>query len=466
MRQSRQPDGRRGVGHVIDAIVVASQGAGAPGAVIREFESGIGRVLGRGAVARLLRGRVLGDGQTLSVDPCGTWVGAIPGVAAVLEVRGLAGEPDDWDVQFLGQAAGLASLVLDAEQYRGQVTRGRGPRPKVTGLIGRSRSMQHLRERIVRVARTDAPILISGESGVGKEVVARLVHTWSRRSAGPFVAVNCASIVESLFEAEVFGIEDRAATGVRGRRGKFELADGGTLFLDEVGDLPALAQAKLLRVLQDFMVERVGGNDPVKVDVRILAATNRDLAEMVGRGSFRLDLYHRLNGIEVAVPPLRAHAEDLGELVEHVLRGGRRDGSLRVSATALAALREYHWPGNVRELERVIERAAALCDDDEIGIEHLPVAVTSRFRQVVEPAVVARDSARGFLVRYARTVFEQCGGNKREACRILDVSYHTLKAYLDASGPSSGNPGATPSVADFVPESFSAVAVRGEAREG
>ena len=375
----------------------------------------------------------------------------------VLEARGVAGGPDEWERQFLEHSARLAGLVLEAEQYRGQVARARHGRAHAVGLIGRSVAMQRLRERIVRVARTDAPVLVSGESGVGKELVARLVHLWSRRSAGPFVAVNCASIVESLFEAEVFGIEDRAATGVRGRRGKFELADGGTLFLDEIGDLPPLAQAKLLRVLQDFLVERVGGSDAVKVDVRIVAATNRDVGEMVERGVFRLDLFHRLNGIEVAVPPLRAHADDLSDLIEHLLLRQRREGAVGVSPAALAALREYHWPGNVRELERVVERAVALCDGDEVDLEHLPPVVTTRFREMLEPAVVARDSARAFLVRYARTVFEQCGRNKREACRILDVSYHTLKTYLDAAGVVSPAPGADlPFVGDFVPESLSA----------
>ena len=397
----------------------------------------------------------------------GSWTVAVPGLP-----RGARGARcarvflTDWERQFLEHVRGSRDWCSMPIRYRAQVARARPARVHAVGLIGGSAPMHRLRERIIRVARTDAPVLVSGESGVGKELVARLVHLWSRRSAGPFVAVNCASIVESLFEAEVFGIEDRAATGVRGRRGKFELADGGTLFLDEIGNLPAAAQAKLLRVLQDFLVERVGGHDAVKVDVRIVAATNRDVGEMIERGAFRLDLFHRLNGIEVAVPPLRAHAEDLGDLVEHLLLRQRRDGAVGVSSAALAALREYHWPGNVRELERVIERAVALCDGDELDLEHLPPVVTTRFREMLEPAVVARDSARAFLVRYARTVFEQSGRNKRETCRILDVSYHTLKNYLDAAGIPNQPPGVNLPVGDFVPESLSACRFRADGREG
>ncbi|MBL8140522.1 MAG: sigma-54-dependent Fis family transcriptional regulator [Acidobacteria bacterium] len=469
-RRPRRMDERRGIGWVVEAVAGAAHPPPRPGQVMCAFEEAVAGVLGDAVTARLHRGRTLGAGRRFARDADGAWVAAVPGVPAVLEIGRVDRPPDDWEQQFLLQAAMLATLVLDTDLYRGQLARPRvPPRPAVVGLIGRSAAMHRLRERIVRVARTEAPVLVSGESGVGKELVARLIHTWSRRSAGPFVAVNCASIVESLFEAEVFGIEDRAATGVRGRRGKFELADGGTLFLDEIGDLPALAQAKLLRVLQDFLVERVGGSDAVKVDVRIVAATNRDVVEMVARGGFRLDLFHRLNGIEVAVPPLRAHADDLGDLLEHLLGRQRRDGPLRISAPALAALREYDWPGNVRELERVVERAAALCDGDEVDLEHLPPVVTSRFRELLEPAVVARDSARAFLMRYARTVFEQCGGNKREACRILDVSYHTLRSYLDAAGlpprVAAIDAGAS-AVADFVPESFSVCLAHVEAREG
>ena len=181
-------------------------------------------------------------------------------------------------------------------------------------------------------------MLVEGESGVGKEVVARLIHEHSRRARGPFVAVNCAAIVDTLLEAELFGIEDRTATGVRGRRGRFELADGGTLFLDEIGDLSPSAQAKLLRVLQDFTIERVGGHAAVPVNVRLVAATNRSLAELVRQGRFRADLFYRLNGVEIEIPPLRDRLDDVPELVEFVLARHREYGVVGLTREAMAAL--------------------------------------------------------------------------------------------------------------------------------
>jgi transcriptional regulator with PAS, ATPase and Fis domain len=297
-------------------------------------------------------------------------------------------------------------------------------------LHGSSPQVQAVRQQIDRIARTDFTVLIEGESGVGKELVARQIHQWSRRNRGPFVAVNCAAIVESLLEAELFGIEDRTATGVRGRRGKLEQANGGSLFLDEVADLSLAAQAKLLRALQEFSVERVGGHQTKKVDIRIMAATNRSLSALVTKGQFRGDLYYRLNALELKVPPLRARREDILDLAQGCLERHAGPGRpCRMSAAALEALLTYEWPGNVRELERVIERAITLAEGDEIQLNDLPPALNERY-SIVQPATEGGESMRAWGSRYARLVLERCDNNKRKACRVLDISYHTLQAYL------------------------------------
>src|SRR5262249_55646163 len=221
----------------------------------------------------------------------------------------------------------------------------------------------------------DFTVLLEGESGVGKELVARQIHERSRRRGGPFVAVNCAALVETLLEAELFGIEDRIATGVRARRGKFEAADGGTLFLDEVSDLSPTAQAKLLRAIQDCAVERVGGTGAHRVNIRIVAATNRPLAELVASRAFRPDLFYRLSGVEIRVPALRDRKDDILEPANHFLAYPRFIPPLRFSTEAADALVSHSWPGNVRELQRLVERAVALAESEVIGLRDLPPAV-------------------------------------------------------------------------------------------
>jgi len=296
-------------------------------------------------------------------------------------------------------------------------------------LIGGSAVMQELRTRIARVARTSFTVLVEGESGAGKELVGRMLHTRSPRNHGPFVAVNCAAIVETLVEAELFGIEERTATGVRGRKGRFEQADRGTLFLDEVADLSPAAQAKLLRVLQDMVVERVGGQATQRIDTRIVAATNRSLREMVDAGRFREDLYYRLAGVDVRVPPLRARREDIPELVDHFLSQYDDRGRASVSAPALDALMTYDWPGNVRQLARVLEHAIALAS----GPRSTPADLAPVIAAVPagpDPEAATDDTLRGWSSRYVRLVLDRCAGNKRRACDILDISYHTLQAHL------------------------------------
>jgi transcriptional regulator with PAS, ATPase and Fis domain len=248
------------------------------------------------------------------------------------------------------------------------------------------------------------------------------------------VAVNCAAIVETLLEAELFGIEDRTATGVRGRRGKFEHAHDGTLFLDEVSDLSAAAQAKLLRAIQDLAIERVGGCGARQVDTRIIVATNRPLAELVALGRFRTDLFYRLNGIDVPVPPLRQHRDDIVELAEYFLARYRIVRSLRLSGSASDALVAYDWPGNVRELERVMERAVALAGSEQLELDDLPPALVAGYQEVLLPSLHRREGMRAWASRYARLVLERSGNNKRKACRELGISYHTLQALLRYSG--------------------------------
>ena len=302
-------------------------------------------------------------------------------------------------------------------------------------LVGTTPVMRQLHERIARAARKNFIVLIQGESGSGKELVARRVHALSDRCSGPFVPLNCAAIVESLLEAELFGIEERTATGVRGRRGKFEQADGGTLFLDEVSDLSSSAQAKLLRVIQDPTVERVGGHGSRRVDVRIVVATNRPLEALSRSGEFRPDLFYRLNAIEIAVPPLRARRDDIPYLVEAILQRSSDGQSYRLADDAMEALMVYEWPGNVRELERVIERAITLAQSEVVHIADLPEAVTGRYREAFVPSECGDDTMRAWGSRYARYILRKTAGNKREACRILGISYHTLCAFLAYTGP-------------------------------
>jgi two-component system response regulator HydG len=384
----------------------------------------------------------------------------VPGAGAggVLEATF---EPDaprgEWDAQLLGQAAHIWGLVLEIERCRLQLARAGllpGPRPKRDGaapLIGSTTAMQTLRAQIERVARTDFTVLLEGESGVGKELVARQIHELSSRRNGPFVAVNCAALVETLLEAELFGIEDRTATGVRGRRGKFENAEGGTLFLDEVSDLSMSAQAKLLRAIQDLSIERVGGNGAHRVDLRIVAATNRGLATLVDRQLFRPDLFYRLSGVDVRVPALRERRADILELARYFLERHRATRALRLSVAAADALVAYDWPGNVRELERLMERAVALAGTDVIGLDDLPPGVRGEYATTLMPSLEHRDTLRAWGSRYARLVLERCLGNKREACRVLDISYHTLQAYLryPAGGANgTGSPGDSLDLAD------------------
>lgn len=239
-------------------------------------------------------------------------------------------------------------------------------------LIGRSAAMQDIYRMLARMMQTDLTVMINGESGTGKELVARALHDYGRRRNGPFVAINMAAIPRDLIEAELFGHERGAFTGAQHRSsGRFEQAEGGTLFLDEIGDMPMDAQTRLLRVLQQGEYTTVGGRTPIKTDVRIVAATNKDLRSEIGEGRFREDLFYRLNVVPVRLPPLRERAEDIPDLARHFFKQGETDGlqSKQLSPDALDLLKRYPWPGNVRELENLVRRLAALYPQEEISAE-------------------------------------------------------------------------------------------------
>jgi len=297
-------------------------------------------------------------------------------------------------------------------------------------IVGQSAALRRVLDVATQAAPSSATVLVLGESGTGKELIARYIHGKSGRAAGPFVAVNCAAIPESILEAELFGHERGAFTGaVSKREGRFARARGGTLFLDEIGELTPAVQVKLLRVLQEGEYEPVGGN-PVKADVRIVAATNRDLASEVEAGRFREDLYYRLNVIAVTAPPLRNRAEDVPLLVDHFLgvyckKNGRP--RLIVPPEVIRKLTDYSWPGNVRELENVIERATVLCRSDTLRLDDLPDAVA----QASAPAPSALTFAIGTPLeevehRLIRETLAYTSGDKSLAAQLLGISTRTI----------------------------------------
>ncbi|SRR5690554_1783880 len=294
----------------------------------------------------------------------------------------------------------------------------------VAGMIGECAAMQQVFRWIRKVAPTDTTVLVLGESGTGKELVARAVHEQSPRRDGPLVAVNCAAIPDTLVEAELFGHEKGAFTGATSARaGLIESADGGTLFLDEIGELPLPAQARLLRVLQGAEIRRVGSSQSRKVDVRLVVATHRDLQRMVEEGEFRGDLYFRINVMQIRLPPLRERGEDLPRLTESLLERLCRQlhrPPLRLSAAALDAIRHYSWPGNVRELENALERAVILCENDEIGPEHLSLGGESPSSTTPPMDLSLEDYFREFVLAHQDSLTET------ELARRLGISRKAL----------------------------------------
>ncbi len=301
-------------------------------------------------------------------------------------------------------------------------------------LIGQSRQMVQIYKLVARVAALDTTVLIEGETGTGKELVARAIHQASARAGRPFVVVDCTALPEALFESELFGHERGAFTGaVAARRGLFETSAGGTCFLDEIGELTAPLQAKLLRVLQERMIRRVGGNEPIPVDVRIVAATNQELRKLAADGGFRDDLYYRLAVVTITMPPLRERPADIPLLARHfldklALAGGR--AAKQLSPEALDLLASYHWPGNVRELEHVIERAVALSSGDAVLPDDLPLQVRREPERPVRlptAEMTLEDVKRWYVTK----VLEDMGGNKLRAAEALGIDRRTLYRILD-----------------------------------
>jgi transcriptional regulator with GAF, ATPase, and Fis domain len=300
-------------------------------------------------------------------------------------------------------------------------------------MVGDSPKMQRVIDLVARVADSQASVIIRGESGTGKEMVARLIHGNSPRKDGPFVAINCAALPETLLESELFGIERGVATGVEARPGKFELAKGGTIFLDEIGDIPLTLQAKLLRVLQEREVEKLGGRRRIPVDVRILSATHRNLEEMIERSEFRQDLYYRLKVVEIALPPLRERKDDIPKLVRFFLdKYGKREGlrDVRITQEALQKLMRYPFPGNVRELENLIEGALALTTDPVIdpGDLLLPESATGSDARELSGDMPTLDELEA---RYIMQVLAFTKGNVSKAAKILGVNRATLHRKRD-----------------------------------
>ena len=310
-------------------------------------------------------------------------------------------------------------------------------RHRVEGIIGESGPMQEVLSVVRRVASSDATVLIRGESGTGKELIAKALHYASPRAASTLVKVNCAALAESLLEAELFGHEKGAFTGaVAARKGRFELADGGSLFLDEIGDLPPHLQVKLLRVLQEREFERVGSSRPIKVDVRLLAATHRNLETLVREGRFRDDLYYRINVVTIQLPPLRERREDLPLLVDHFLRvfadkNGKRIRGL--TREAREALLRYDYPGNVRELENLIERAVVLTRDDVVGLTDLPLTLDPQAAEPeAGPGLVA--AVEGLERRLIREALAKADGIQTRAAELLGIGERVLRYKLKKYG--------------------------------
>jgi len=341
-------------------------------------------------------------------------------------------------------AKAMSTYTLARRDARPEEPSGRGR----FRLVGESPAIRQIYAVVEKVANTPSTVLITGESGTGKELIARALHENSSRHGGPFIKINCAAIPKTLMESELFGYEKGAFTGAVGAKpGRFELAHGGTLFLDEIGEIPVEMQVKLLRVLQESEFERVGGIKTIKVDVRLVTATNRDLLQDISAGSFREDLYYRLNVVPIHIPPLRERREDIPLLLDHFLakfndRLKKQIGS--VSADAISRMVSYHWPGNIRELENMMERTMLFCESPEIGVSDLPPEIGG-LPAAALPAAAAgagaaslKEAVRAETERVERELIQKAldetGGNVTQAARKLKISRKSLQTKMKELG--------------------------------
>jgi Nif-specific regulatory protein len=299
-----------------------------------------------------------------------------------------------------------------------------------SSIIGTSGPVRQMYEQMAQVAATNTTVLIRGESGTGKEMVAHAIHYNSPRANKPFVKVSCAALPDSLIESELFGYEKGAFTGAEQRKkGRFELAEGGTLFLDEIGDINLATQVKLLRVLQEREFERLGSTETIKVNVRLIAATNKDMERAIAAGTFREDLYYRLNVFTIFVPPLRERKADLLQLVDHFLEKFSREhhkSIKRISTPAIDMLMSYHWPGNVRELENTLERAVLMCDSQVVHGHHLPPSLQTAEASGTVTRVSLSDAVAGFEKDLIQDALKTTRGNRAKAARLLDTTERVL----------------------------------------
>ncbi|HEY3157630.1 MAG TPA: sigma 54-interacting transcriptional regulator [Vicinamibacterales bacterium] len=299
-----------------------------------------------------------------------------------------------------------------------------------SNIIGTSGPTRQMYEQVAQVAQTNTTVLIRGESGTGKELIAHAIHYNSLRAKKPFVKVSCAALPDTLIESELFGYEKGAFTGANARKkGRFELAEGGTIFLDEIGDINASTQVKLLRVLQEREFERLGGTESVRVNVRVIAATNKDMEKALADGTFREDLYYRLNVFTIFVPPLRDRKADLLLLADHFLeKFSREHGKVikRISTPAIDMLMSYHWPGNVRELENALERSVLVCDGQVIHGHHLPPSLQTAEGSGTVTRVSLKDAVEGFERDLIQDALKTTRGNRAKAARLLDTTERIL----------------------------------------
>ncbi len=351
-------------------------------------------------------------------------------VAAVVYVESVGGESvfDEGHLQLLTAVAGMAAVAWENATILGWLQeeneRLQSELKIEHGMVGESEKMRELKRQIAKVAPSNSNVLILGESGTGKELIARALHRNSLRAAGPFVAINCAALTETLLESELFGHERGAFTGaITQKKGKLEIAEGGTVFLDEIGELSPILQAKLLRVIQQREMERVGGTKTIPLNIRILAATNRDLEEAAGKGDFRRDLFYRLNVVSLKAPPLRQHTEDVLPLAEHFAKKyaaecGRK--LVGIAPEARAYLQSYSWPGNVRELENAIERAVVLGSADLVLAEDLPEHIRES-RPAAVSASMYEEAVEAAKRQVVLQAFDQVNHDHEAAAKILGL---------------------------------------------